>query len=137
MKVDLLGKIYTAIMCVYFIVSGLIALMDIDLKLARIGLSAIDLDGKVAFILIYCSLMIGIGLAILLIFYLSKTWIYSAILAVTIITCFVCFRLIGSVMVGAISNMQLSFISVEIVEATLGLFLIIKSGQLNGAMLNK
>ena len=99
MRIDYLGKIYTSIMSVYFIVSGFNALMNIDSKLARIGLSAIDLDGKVAFILIYCSLMVGIGVAIALIFYLSKTWIYSALLAVTIISSFVCFRLVGSLMV--------------------------------------
>ena len=118
-------------MSVYFIISGFNALLDIDSKLARIGLSAIDLDGKIAFILIYCSLMVGIGVAISLMFYISKTWIYSAILAVTIITSFVCFRLIGAVIVGEISSMQISFIAVELIEAAVGLILIIKSRQLN------
>ena len=127
MKVDILGKVYTVIMAVYFMVSGINALADIDSKLDRIGLSAVDLDGKVAFILIYCSLMVGIGVAISLIFYFSKTWVYSAILAVTIISSFVCFRLIGTVMVGEVSNAQLSFITVEVIEVAIGLFLIIKS----------
>jgi hypothetical protein len=131
MTTDLFGKIYTGIMSVYFMVSGFSALMDIDSKLNRIGLSAIDSDGKVAFILIYCSLMVGIGIAISLIFYLSKTWVYSAILAVTIITSFVFFRMIGAVMIGEITNTQISFILVEIIEAAAGLFLIIKSGQFN------
>ena len=131
MKVDVFGKIYTGIMSIYFMVSGFNALMDIDSKLARIGLSANDLDGKIAFILIYCSLMVGIGVAISLMFYLSKTWIYSASLAVTIITSFVCFRLVGAVMVGEITSTQISFILVEVIEAAVGLFLIIKSGQFN------
>jgi len=130
-KVDIFGKIYAGIMSLYFIVSGFNALIDIDSKLARVGLSALDLDGKVAFILIYCSLMVGVGVAISLIFYLSKTWIYSAIIAVTIITSFFCFRLIGAVMVGEITSMQISFISIEVIEATAGLFLIIKSRLLN------
>lgn len=131
MKVDVLGKTYAGIMSVYFIVSGFNALMDIDSKLARIGLDAIDLDGKVAFILIYCSLMVGVGTAIAIIFYLSKTWIYSAVIAVTIITSFICFRLIGVVIVGEITSTQISFISVEVMEVAVGLFLIIKSRQLN------
>ena len=129
MKVSILGKIYTLAMSVYFIVSGFNALLDIDAKLLRIGLSANDLDGKVAFILIYCSLMVGIGVAIALIYYISKTWLYSAILAVTIITSFISFRLISGLMVGELSTVQLSFIGVEIIEATLGLILIVKSGQ--------
>ena len=131
MKVDVFGKIYTGIMSIYFMVSGFNALMDIDSKLARIGLSANDLDGKIAFILIYCSLMVGIGVAISLMFYLSKTWIYSASLAVTIITSFVFFRVVGAVMVGEITSTQISFILVEVIEAAVGLFLIIKSGQFN------
>jgi hypothetical protein len=124
---DLLGKIYTVIMAVYFIVSGLNALMDIDAKLNRIGLNVIDLDGKVAFILIYCSLMIGIGLAMALIYYISKTWLYSAVLAVTIITCFIMFRLIAALMVGELSHVQISYVAVEMIEAGIGLFLIVKS----------
>ena len=131
MKVDIFGKIYTGIMSIYFMISGFNALLDIDSKLIRIGLSAVDLDGKVAFILIYCSLMIGIGVAISLIFYLSKTWVYSATLAVTIIFSFICFRLVGAVMVGEITNVQISFISVEAIEAAVGLFLIIKSRSLH------
>ena len=129
MKVDVFGKLYAAIMSLYFMVSGFNALLDIDSKLARIGLSAIDLDGKVAFILIYCSLMIGIGVAIFLIFYLSKEWVHSVILAVTIITSFVCFRLIGAAMVGEITSTQITYIAIEIIEAAAGLLLIIKSRQ--------
>ena len=116
-------------MSLYFVVSGFNVLLDIDAKLLRIGLSANDLDGKVAFILIYCSLMVGVGVAISLLFYLSKTWLYSAILAVTIITSFIVFRLIAGLMVGELSQLQLSFIAVEILEVALGLFLIIKSGR--------
>ena len=126
-KIDSFGKLYAGIMAMYFMVSGFGALMDIDSKLTRIGLSATDQDGKIAFILIYCSLMIGIGVAISLIAVLSKTWVYSAILAVTIISSFIFFRLVGAAMVGGLSNVQISFILVEIVEAFVGLFLIVRS----------
>ncbi len=131
MKLDLLGKIYAGIMSLYFITSGFNALLDIDTKLARIGLSAVDIDGKVAFILIYCSFMIGIGAAIALLFYLSRTWLYSAALAATIITSFICFRVVGAVMVGKITSVQLSFIVIEFLEAGIGLFLIVKSRRFN------
>ena len=47
MKIDIFGKLYTGIMSVYFIISGMNALLDIDTKLARIGLNAVDQDGKV------------------------------------------------------------------------------------------
>lgn len=130
MTINVLGKIYIALMSGYFVVSGFNALLDIDSKLARIGLSALDSDGKIAFILIYCSLMIGIGVSIALLSYFSKTWIYSAILAVTIVSSFVCFRLIGSTMVGEITGVQISFIAIEVIEAAIGLFLIVKSRQL-------
>jgi hypothetical protein len=130
--IDFLGKAYTAIMSLYFTISGLNALLDIDTKLARIGLVAEDIDGKVAFILIYCSLMIGIGIAIGLLYFLSKTWIYSAILAVTIVCSFISFRLVGALMLGELSSMQVSFIAVEVVEAAIGLVLIIKSKHIKG-----
>lgn len=55
-------------MSLYFVVSGFNVLLDIDAKLLRIGLSANDLDGRLAFILIYCSLMVGVGVAISLLF---------------------------------------------------------------------
>lgn len=129
MKIDLLGKTYTGLMSLYFLVSGLNALLDIDQKLSRIGLSAVDLDGKVAFILIYCSLMVAIGASVLVIYYLSKTWIYSATLAVIVIFSFVIFRIIGSIMVGEMSSMQMSYIAVELIEAGIGLFLIKQSNK--------
>jgi len=131
MKIDFWGKIYAGIMSIYFIVSGFDALWDIDAKLARIGLSAIDYDGKIAFILIYCSLMIGIGITIALLYYFSKTWIHSALLATVIIISFIFFRLVGSFLIGSLSDIQISFLLVEIVEATIGLVLLFKSGTLN------
>lgn len=126
-QIDLLGRSYILIMSIYFIVSGLNALLDIDAKLARIGLVAADLDGEIAFILIYCSLMIGIGIAIGLIYLLSKTWLYSAVLAVTIISSFISFRLLGMGMAGEMTQIQLSFIGAEVVEAAIGVILILKS----------
>lgn len=136
MNIDLFGKIYMGAMSVYFIFSGLIALMDIESKLARIGLSAVDLDGKVAFILIYCSLMVGIGVAIALIFYLSKTWIYSTVLAVVIISSFVSFRLIGSMMLGTVTDVQISYVLVELIEVAVGIMLLIKSKKCRDQLLN-
>jgi len=104
--------------------------LDIDAKLARIGLSAIDSDGKIAFILIYCSLMIGIGISIALLYYFSKTWEYSALIASIIIALFISFRLVGAYMVGSLSNTQLSFLGVELLEVAIGIFLLYKSGKL-------
>lgn len=129
MKTDLYGKLYIAIMSVYFVVSGLNALFNIDEKLARIGLSAVDADGKIAFILIYCSLMIGIGVAIALLYYLSKKWHYPAVLASTIVMSFICFRVIGAIIVGELSNTQLSFILAELFELTIGVTLLVKSNE--------
>ena len=131
MKIDVVGKIYIALMSVYFVISGFNALLDVDAKLARIGLSALDSDGKIAFILIYCSLMIGIGISIALLYYFSKTWIYSALLASIIIISFISFRLVGSYFVGSISNTQLSFLVVELLEVTIGIILLKQSGKLN------
>ena len=62
-------------------------------------------------------------------YYLSKAWLYSATLAVTINFSFISLRFIEGLMVGGLSNVHLSFIAVEILEAALGLFLIIKSTQ--------
>jgi hypothetical protein len=130
MKVDLLGKIYITLMSAYFVVSGFNAILDIDAKLARIGLSALDSDGKIAFILIYCSLMVGIGISIALLYYFSKTWIYSALLASIIIISFIFFRLIGSYLVGYMSNTQVSFLVIELLEMAIGITLLYKSGGL-------
>ena len=131
MKIDVLGKIYIALMSVYFVISGFNALLDIDSKLVRIGLSALDSDGKIAFILIYCSLMIGIGVSIALLYYFSKTWIYSALLASIIITSFISFRLVGSYVVGGLSSTQLSYLVIELIEVIIGILLLYKSGRLN------
>jgi len=127
MKIDLFGKIYIAIMSSYFIISAFNALVDIDAKLARVGLSAVDSNGKVAFILIYCSLMISIGISIALLFYYCKKWQYSALIATTTIVSFISFRIIGSVMLGTLTSTQISFIAVEVVEASIGIFLLMKS----------
>ena len=131
MKINMFGKIYIALMSVYFVVSGFNALLDIDSKLARIGLVALDSNGKIAFILIYCSLMTGIGVSIALLYYFSKTWIYSALLASIIIISFICFRLVGSYFVGGISNTQFSFLVVELIEVAIGIILLYKSDKLN------
>jgi len=127
MKTNSFGKIYIALMSLYFIISGFDALLNIDQKLARVGLSAVNMDGKIAFILIYCSLMIGIGIAIALLFYFSKTWRYSALLVITVISSFICFRLVGFYLTGTFSNTQISFLSAEFIELAIGIVLLYKS----------
>jgi len=129
MKIEYFGKVYVALMSGYFLISGFSALFDIDSKLSRIGLNAVDLDGKVAFILIYCSLMVGIGLSIILIAYLSKTWFYSAALATSILCSFILFRFVGSYMVGTVTELQLTYMLTEAVEAGIGMFLLVKSNH--------
>lgn len=131
MKINTFGKIYIALMSVYFVISGFNALLDIDSKLARIGLIAIDTDGKIAFILIYCSLMIGIGVSIACLYYFSKKWQYSALLASIIIASFISFRLVGSYMLGSLSNTQISFLVVELLELSIGILLLYKSAELS------
>lgn len=73
MNLDLFGKLVTGILCAYFIGSGVIAAIGLDAKLSRIGLQAINADGKIAFLLIYSSLMVGIGVAMALLFYFSNS----------------------------------------------------------------
>ncbi len=135
MRIDFFGKVYVAIMSVYFIVSGFNALLDIDTKLERIGLSAIDFDGKIAFILIYCSLMVGIGAAIALLYYFSRAWVYSALLATVIIVSFIVFRIVGSYLAGTFSDAQITFLLAEMVEASIGIFLLHKSGKLKKSII--
>jgi len=127
MNIELFGRLYTAALSLYFLASGLLALSDVDTKLARIGLAALDNDGKTAFILIYCSLMVGLAAVMLLLYYLSKSWQYSAITAITVIASFICFRLVAALMLGEISDVQLGFIATEIIEVAIGLALVIQS----------
>lgn len=131
MKVNVFGRIYIALMSIYFVVSGINALLNIDTKLARIGLTAIDNDGKIAFILIYCSLMIGIGVSIALLYYFNRAWENSALLASIIIASFISFRFVGAYIIGSLSNTQLSFIGIELLELSMGIFLLYKSGRLS------
>jgi hypothetical protein len=56
--------------------------------------------------------------------------IYSAVLAVTIVSSFISFRVVGVVMAGEITNIQLSFIIVEVVEVAIGLVLIFTSNEI-------
>lgn len=127
-KADKIGSIYTVLMAGYFMVSGFSVLFDVPAKLARIGLSALSRDGEVAFILIYCSLMVGIGAAMALIAYLGRTWVYAAVLATTIVASFILFRLVGSFMVGGFSDTQLAFIAVELAEVSVGSLIVWRYG---------
>lgn len=127
-KGDKIGSLYTAAMTIYFLVSGLSVLFDVPAKLARIGLSALSSDGEIAFILIYCSLMVGIGAACALLAYISRSWVHSAVLATTIVASFIVFRLVGSTMAGGLSETQVMFIVVELLEVALGVYLLKKVG---------
>ncbi len=119
MNVNFVGKVLVWVLTAYFVISGSLAVFDIDAKLARIGLSAVHDDGKVAFILIYTSLMVGIGAAMALMYFVFTSWEPSLVLAGTIILSFIVFRVVGSIMVGELSSTQLGFLVTEIVELTI------------------
>ena len=119
-----LGYLFSSLMAVYFLISGLSVLLDVPAKLKRIDLQALNSDGEIAFILIYSSLMVGIGVASLAIQMISKSWVYSTVLATTIIASFILFRAIGSIMVGFLSTVQIRFLAFEIVELTAGILLL-------------
>ncbi|MEE9364217.1 MAG: hypothetical protein V3U92_16575 [Cellulophaga sp.] len=121
-----LGYIYSSLMAVYFLVSGLSVLLDVPGKLERIDLRAINSDGEIAFILIYTGLMVGIGVACLTMQLISKSWFYSALLATIIIGSFIVFRIVGSIMVGSLSTTQASFLAFEVVEVAVGILLLRK-----------
>ncbi|WBX71082.1 hypothetical protein [Tenacibaculum retecalamus] len=121
------GYFYATIMAVYFLVSGLSVLFDVPGKLKRIDLQALNVDGEIAFILIYTSLMVGIGIANVIFQFISKSWVYSAILSVIIISSFIVFRIVGSLMIGNFTNTQISFLVFEIIEVAIGLFLLKKN----------
>ena len=108
--------VITLVLALYFISSGLIAVLHIDEKLSRIDLKALSSDGKIAFILIYSSLMTGIGASMLAMYWLLKSWHPSLLLAATILACFITFRIIGSFLVGSLSDTQLTYILVELME---------------------
>jgi len=121
-----LGYIFTNLMALYFLISGLSVLFNVPAKLKRIDLSAINSDGEIAFILIYTGLMTGIGIASLLLQYFSGTWIYSALLITIIIGSFIIFRIVGSIMVGSLSSTQTNFLIFEFIEVTVGILLLLK-----------
>ena len=121
-----LGYLYATLMAIYFLISGLSVLFDISGKLERIDLRALNSDGEVAFILIYTGLMVGIGITCLTIQFISKSWIYPALLSTIIIGSFIVFRIVGSIMVGSLSSTQIGFLSFELVEVTSGILLLRK-----------
>jgi len=76
--------------------------------------------------LIYSGLMVGIGVACLILLWMSKSWVYPTVLATTIIGSFIVFRLLGSLMVGHLSSTQVNFLTFEVVEVLLGVLLLVK-----------
>ena len=131
MKYEDIGKLVTAALAAYFVVSGLNAIFAIDAKLERVGLSAINSDGKVAFILIYTSLMVGIGTAMAVLYAIYKSCAPSLILAGCILLCFIVFRVVSSLIFGTVSGTQLGFIVVELLELAVVVFVFTKIGGLN------
>lgn len=121
-----LGHLYASLMAVYFLISGISVLFDISGKLERIDLKALNSDGEVAFILIYTGLMVGIGVACLTMQFISKSWVYPALLSTIIIGSFVLFRIVGSIMIGSLSTTQIGFLSFELVEVSAGILLLRK-----------
>lgn len=115
-----IGTAYALIMAAYFLVSGGSALLDVPAKLERVGLRAIDDEGQAAFIVIYGGLMIGIGVACLLIQRMSKTWFYSALLATTVLSSILALRVVGILVTGSLSSLHATYLVVEVVEVALG-----------------
>ena len=105
-----LGYLFTYGMALYFLVSGLSVLFDVPGKLKRIDLDSINSDGEIAFVLIYTGLMTGIGISILLLHFFSGNWIYSTLLITIILSSFIVFRIVGSAMVGFLSQTQINFL---------------------------
>lgn len=124
------AKIVCGLLSTYFVVSGITPLFDIDAKLARIGLVASSADGKVAFILIYSSLMVGIGVAMATLALALKSSGPPLILAGVILCCFVVFRLAGSFIIGELTDAQIGYIAVELAELSVVLLLLVKTGCL-------
>ena len=121
------GRWYVYALSAYFILAGLGALLDVDSKLSRVGLQAQTDDGKIAFVLIYCSLMVGVGTAMLVLSWASKGWLYSAILVTVVVSSFVAFRVVGAIMVGHVTGVQATYLTIEVVEVLLGVSLILLS----------
>lgn len=128
MSINMVGNVATWALSIYFVMSGFLAAADVDAKLERIGLSALNDDGKIAFLLIYTSLMVGIGSAMLLIQHFSKSWRFPLMLAGTILLSFIVFRLAGAVIVGNVSDRQLSFLVTELVELGIVSFIFVRAG---------
>jgi hypothetical protein len=129
MNSNLIGKVVVWALAFYFIISGLLAAFDVDAKLIRIGLSAVNDDGKIAFILIYTSMMVGVGVAMLFMLYMFKSCRPSLVLAGTIVFSFIIFRIIGSFVIGEFSSTQIGFLLTEVVELVIILVILFKVGK--------
>jgi len=117
------------VLAAYFTLAGLWSVLDVDSKLAGIGLRAETDDGRIAFILIYCSLMVGIGIAMGVVYVASRVWLYSALIAITVVSAFIVFRIVGALMVGHMSKAQTTFIVIEVMEVLLGVLFILRRAR--------
>ncbi len=130
MNYSVIARVVCALLSVYFLVSGMNAMINVDAKLERIGLTATSPDGKIAFIIIYCGLMVGIGMAMAAMALVLRSTGPSLMLAAAILLCFILFRVSGSAMVGELTQTQIGYILVEMVELSVVLFLLSKTGAL-------
>lgn len=78
--------------------------------------------------------MSGIGVTCLLLQYFSKTWVYSALLATTIIGSFVLFRIVGSLIIGFLSQTPINFLIFEFIGVTAGVLLLMNEKLKNTKM---
>ena len=130
MSYHIIAKVVCALLSIYFVASGVNAMFNIDAKLDRIGLAATSPDGIIAFILIYCSLMVGVGIAMAAMALILKSVGPSLMLASAILLCFILFRFVGSAMLGDLTQTQIAYIATEIIELSIVLFLLCKTGAL-------
>lgn len=91
-----LGYLYSSLFFfidTLFLISGITVLFNVPEKLKRIDLQALNSDCEIAFILLNIYwLMVGIGIASLIMQLISGLWVYPALLTTTIIGSFIVFR---------------------------------------------
>lgn len=126
-----LSKLVTAILIFYFILSGVLAQIDLELKLFKIDLAAVSDDGLIAFGIIYASTFIGVGIAMAVLWKISRTTQYSLVLACSIISMFLVFRILGVIQLGYFSPLQIKFLCIEILELAIIFLLLSKVSPVN------
>lgn len=127
----MLANVVAAALGIYFLASAFDALLNVDAKLERIGLSAVSEDGKIAFILIYSGLMSGIAAAMATLSWHFKSPRPALLVAANILLAFIVFRFVGSAMIGSLSTTQIGYIATELVELSILSFVLYKTKRTN------